>query len=133
MKFTTQHKHLSLFSFSSLTDIVFLLLIFFLLSSSFVIQPGIRVQLPKSEAAEDESQRHVVITVTERGEIFLNGEAVSLDALGSKLRELLDAGGDQFVIIKADQQISLQSAVQVMDIAKGVGVTRLLIATQPPQ
>jgi biopolymer transport protein ExbD len=51
MKFSTQLKPLSVFSHSSLTDIVFLLLIFFLLSSSFVVQSGIKIQLPKSTAA----------------------------------------------------------------------------------
>jgi biopolymer transport protein ExbD len=133
MKFPRQHSHLALFSFSSLTDIVFLLLIFFLLSSSFVIQPGIRVQLPKAEAVEEERQRHIVITVTQAGELFLNDEVVTVETLGSRLESMIRSRGDQLVVIKADQRVSLQSAVQVMDIAKGVGVSRLLIATQPPQ
>jgi biopolymer transport protein ExbD len=131
MKFQTQHKLLSIFSFSSLTDIVFLLLIFFLLTSSFVIQPGIRVQLPRAEAAERESQRHVVITVSRNGDIFLNDRQVTLESLGSFLQAAVGQNRDQMVIIKADQQVSLQMAVQVMDVAKGVGVSKLLIATQP--
>lgn len=131
MKFSTQHKSLAVFSYSSLTDIVFLLLIFFLLSSSFVIQSGIKVQLPKSAAAEQETQRQIVITVTEKGLIFLNDRQVTTESLGAQLAPLIGEDRDKIVIIKADQTVSLQSAVQVMDIAKGVGALRLLIATQP--
>lgn len=130
MRFSTQHKSLSVFSHSSLTDIVFLLLIFFLLSSSFVVQSGIKIQLPKSEIAEQETQRQIVVTVTEKGLIYLNDKQVAAESLGGQLAPLLERDKDKVVIIKADQMVSLQSAVQVMDIAKGVGATRLVIATQ---
>ena len=130
MKFSTQHQPLSVFSYSSLTDIVFLLLIFFLLSSSFVVQSGIKIQLPKSESAEQESQKQIVVTVTEKGLIYLNDKQVAAETLGGQLAPLIDKDRDKVVIIKADQMVSLQSAVQVMDIAKGVGAMRLVIATK---
>ncbi|MEX0602728.1 MAG: biopolymer transporter ExbD [Bacteroidota bacterium] len=131
MKLRTEHKLLTVFSYSSLTDIVFLLLIFFLLSSSFVIQPGIKVQLPKAERSEQESRTQIVITVTEKGQVYLNDQVVAIEMLGGRLSQLLQSSPGEVVVIKADQAVSLQSAVQVMDIAKGVGATRLLIATQP--
>ncbi len=130
MKFATSHKPFPVFSHSSLTDIVFLLLIFFLLSSSFVIQSGIKIQLPKSDAAETETQRQIVVTVTEKGTIYLNDKQVGTETLGGQLAPLLQKDRDKVVIIKADQMVSLQSAVRVMDIAKGVGALRLVIATQ---
>ena len=132
MKFSSQQlKPLAVFSHSSLTDIVFLLLIFFLLSSSFVIQSGIKVQLPKSATGEQETKSQIIITVTEKGLIFLNDRQVTTETLGAQLAPLIGEDRDKIVIIKADQTVSLQSAVQVMDIAKGVGALRLLIATQP--
>jgi len=131
MKFKTENQLLTSFSYSSLTDIVLLLLIFFLLSSSFVIQPGIKVQLPKSERTEKETQRQIVVTLTEKGQIFLNDRSVTVESLGAQLSRMLATSGTDIVIIKADKTVSLQSAVQVMDIAKAVGATRLLIATEP--
>ncbi len=131
MKFKTEHKLLTVFSYSSLTDIVLLLLIFFLLSSSFVIQPGIKVQLPKSEKSEQETQRQIVVTLTEQGQIFLNDKSVTVESLGAQLAQMLTSSETDMVVIKADRTVSLQSAIQVMDIAKGVGATRLLIATEP--
>jgi biopolymer transport protein ExbD len=118
-------------SFSALTDLVLLLLIFFLLSSSFVIHPGIKVQLPKSATAEVEDRRDIVITLTEQGTIFLNNDRVMMETLAAKLLPLVQNDKDRVIVINADRAVSLQSAVQVMDIAKAVGALRFLIATQP--
>lgn len=133
MRFKTEHKLLTIFSFSSLTDIVLLLLIFFLLSSSFVLQPGIKVQLPNSEQADQETLRQIVITLTQRGEIYLNDQKLTMDLLGGRLAQLLVTSQSDLVVIKADRSVSLQTAVAVMDVAKGVGATRLLIATAPEE
>ena len=62
MKIRAENKVLDTFSFSSLTDIVMLLLIFFLLSSSFIIQPGIKVKLPVSDTAESTNEKNITIT-----------------------------------------------------------------------
>jgi len=131
MKFQSDNKLLSMFSFSSLTDIVLLLLIFFLLSSSFVTQPGIKVQLPKAEAAESYDDRKVTITLTEEGTLFLNSRKVTLQTLGKALSEALAQTRDQVVVINADKSVSLQRAVQVIDVAKAVGASRFMIATDP--
>jgi biopolymer transport protein ExbD len=131
MKFQSENQLLSTFSFSSLTDIVMLLLIFFLISSSFVIQPGIKVALPRAETGENESTRAITISLTRKGQIFFNAEQVTLDALGQKIATGLRAMPDQVVVINADRDVTLQNTVQVIDIAKAVGAQRFMIATQP--
>jgi biopolymer transport protein ExbD len=131
MKIKAENKLLAMFSYSSLTDVVMLLLIFFLLSSSFVIQPGIKVQLPKAEMGEAQSLKNITITLTEKGQLFLNVEQVTLENLGKKLSDALGKEGDKVVVIKADKNVTLQNTVQVIDIAKAVGAQRFMIATQP--
>ncbi len=131
MKFKTDNKLLSMFSYASLTDIVFLLLIFFLLSSSFVIQPGIKVQLPHAETGEPQTERQVTITVTEGGEIFYNNERIALSDLGSRLLPVIEQDPENVIIIQADRTVSLQNTIEVIDIAKAVGATRFNIATEP--
>ena len=131
MKFKTEQNLLTAFSFFSLTDIVLLLLIFFILSSSFVFQPGVKVQLPKAETGEPQSDRSLVITLTEQGTIFLNAERIEVPELGPKLATLLPHVPDPVVVLKADWTVSLQQTVQIIDIAKAVGATRFLIATEP--
>jgi len=131
MKIRAENKLLAMFSYSSLTDVVMLLLIFFLLSSSFVIQPGIKVQLPKAEMGEAQSLKNITITLTEKGQLFLNVEQVTLENLGKKLSVALGNDGDKVIVIKADKNVTLQNTVQVIDIAKAVGAQRFMIATQP--
>ena len=131
MTFKTENKLLDIFNFSSLTDIVLQLLIFFLLSSSFVMQTGIKVQLPKAEAAESQSGRNIIITLTDTGDLYLNGDQVTLSTLGSKLVGFVGREKDQVVVIKADKTVSLQRTVEVIDIAKAVGAGKFMIATVP--
>jgi biopolymer transport protein ExbD len=131
MEFKTENKLLAVFSYASLTDIVFLLLIFFLLSSSFVIQPGIKVQLPRAETGEPQTERQIVLTITEGGEVFFNNEQVSLADLGGRLLPVLERDPDNVVIIQADRTVSLQNTIEIIDIAKAVGATRFNIATEP--
>ncbi len=131
MRLKQENKLLSVFSYSSLTDIVLLLLIFFLLSSSFVVQPGIRIQLPRAEAAETTDEQKVTVTLTEKGKLFMNSKAVTLKTLGEHLATALKRTNDQVVVINADRTVSLQSTVQVIDIAKSVGAQRFMIATEP--
>lgn len=130
MKIETSRKHLTTFSFSSLTDIVLLLLIFFLLSSSFIIQPGIKVILPKTETADPHSEKSIYVTVTRGGTIYLNDVQVPLGQLAAELRRFLVSGEKQVVVIMADKDINLETAVKVMDICKAAGAERFLIATQ---
>lgn len=131
MKFKVENKLLAMFSYASLTDIVFLLLIFFLLSSSFVIQPGIKVQLPHAETGEPQTERQVIITVTEGGEIFFNNEQIAIADLGARMLPVIERDPDNVVIIQADRTVSLQNTIEVIDIAKAVGATRFNIATEP--
>jgi biopolymer transport protein ExbD len=132
MRFTTENKLLTMFSYTSMTDIVMLLLIFFLISSSFVTQPGIKVQLPKAEMGETGSDAQILVTLTEKGRVYLNSEQVTVELLGQKLAGLLGTAEGKVVVIRADRGVTLQNTVQVIDIAKAVGAERFMIATVPP-
>ncbi len=131
MNFKSELKPLEIFNFSSLTDIVLLLLIFFLLSSSFVMSTGIKVQLPRAETGEPQSAKNITLTLTDTGALYVNGEQVSLGTLGAKLSDLLRKQEDKLVIIRADRGVSLQSTVEVIDVAKAAGAGKFLIATLP--
>ena len=118
------------FTTISLTDIIFLLLIFFLLSSTFILQPGIKVQLPRTTTTEISSEKSIVVSITKDGALFLNEDFVSIEQLGAKLRTMIMDVGNPILIIRADKNILLERMVEVMDKAKGAGAERFLIATQ---
>jgi len=131
MRFERRNRIEPNFNYASLTDIVLQLLIFFLLSSSFVSSPGIKVALPKSQTSDIQAERQTVITITKSGKIYLNSTEVTTATLAQRLIPVLDKDREQVVIIRADQDVSLQKAVEVIDLAKGVGAQRFMIATEP--
>ncbi len=131
MTFTTSRKRIISYAAISLTDIVLLLLIYFLLSSSFIVQPGIKVTLPRAAAGEVDKADKIYLTVTKSEQLFLNGELVSRDALGARLTALLRIAADKTVIIRADKDLTLEATVRVIDIAKLAGAEKFLIATEP--
>lgn len=130
MNFKTDNKLLTTFAFSSLTDIVLLLLIFFLLSSSFIIQPGIKVQLPKAATSEVSSEKNISITVTRDGAYYLDDQKVTLETLPAHLQQRLVHGQVQLLIMKTDGLVPVQDLIEVMDIAKRLGGQKFLIATE---
>jgi biopolymer transport protein ExbD len=130
MKLRPENKLLDTFSFSSLTDIVMLLLIFFLLSSTFIIQPGIKVKLPLSDVSEATNERSITLTLTKEGETYLNNVKVSLDELPAKWNQLMIMNPDQAIIIRADRDVTIDHTVKVLDIGKKVGASNFNIATE---
>ena len=113
-----------------LIDVVFLLLIFFMLSAHFVTQPGIKLTLPTASTAKLHPEEDVIISITNDNDLYLNEENVNLDNLLEKLRVKLDKSQKKTVIIKADEKIDLGLAVKVMDIAKQAEAEGLVISTK---
>ncbi len=120
---------LTTFSMASLTDIVMLLVIFFLLSSSYIVQPGIKVELPDSETAQVVDEKNIVIAVTREGVVWVQNERTTVARLAASLRPQIIHGSSQTIVIKADKQVSLETAVHVIDQVKAAGGERFLIAT----
>ena len=131
MVFETTKKRLTTFAAISLTDIVFLLLIFFLLSSTFVVQPGIKVRLPKAITATAESKGRIHVTITAEKDIFLNQEKVTKTDLGRQIFRLLQEDQEQVVVIQADKDLTLETTIEVIDIVKMAGAEKFIIATRP--
>ncbi|MDZ7261187.1 MAG: biopolymer transporter ExbD, partial [candidate division KSB1 bacterium] len=131
MDFQTNRKRMVNFSTISLTDIVLLLLIFFLLSSSFIVQPGIKVRLPKATSAQVEPGDRIYITITSQGLLFVNQERVLKNDLGAKLKLMLSQGKEKLVVIKADKELTLEKTIEIVDIARLAGAEKFMIATQP--
>ncbi|HID32851.1 MAG TPA: biopolymer transporter ExbD [bacterium (Candidatus Stahlbacteria)] len=130
MNLSPRLKVIGTFQFISLADIILILIIFFLLASTFIIQPGIKVDLPKALSPEREGEKNILITITKEGNLYLNQRLIDWKHFPSSLyREILKRP-DPMIILYADASIPLQTAVRVLDVAKGAGAKRLLIATR---
>ncbi len=115
-----------------LVDVVFLLLIFFMLSTTFIVSPGIRVNLPQAEAeAVRHEKRDLRIKVDANGYYYLEDQRMSPEDLDGRFEDAARADRDTMVVIEADEQTQHKHVVDVMDRAKTAGLHRLAIATRP--
>ena len=110
-----------------LIDCVFLLLIFFMLTSNFILQPGIRVQLPRAVTSEVIDSENVVIAVTSQDLIYLNEKPVQIGPLTERLRAAGTEGAH--VLIKADRGASVGRVVEIWDLCREIGIAQVNIAT----
>ena len=115
---------------TSLIDIVFMLLIYFLLTTNFMVDEGIKIKLPQANAAAPQTQQEITVYVDKQGQSFLMDEKVPLDQLFKRIKEMVGNDKDRLVVIKADRGLVLNKAVKVMDIVKAAGAGRLCLATE---
>ncbi len=130
MKFERTKKPLSVFSLSSLTDIVFLLLIFFLLTSQFVVQTGVKVKLPASKMNEQSIPTKMIVSLTEEGKVYVGSEEVDVNSLAVKLDELKTELNEDNLIIRADKSVNIELVIKVIDAAKAADITNFTIETE---
>ncbi len=118
---------------TSLIDVVLLLLIFFMISTTFVTQPGIRVNLPKAAAkVNNMAQESNTIVITEENTIYINRQKIrDIQELRDILKNMRSQNQtNDLIVVKADETVAHGVVVSVMDIAKTSGFSRIAIATR---
>ncbi len=133
MRFQTRKQDDVQLEMTPLVDIVFLLLIFFMLSTSLSVNPGIKIDLPKSSAEQVKKKKTTLrVAIEASGHIFLEGKKLSLEQLREKFAAVgKSKGDDALVVIEADRKVYHGLVVKVMDAAKVSGLNKLAIATRP--
>jgi len=111
-----------------LIDMVFILLIFFVVTSSFVKESGIEVNRPTAKSAERQERGNIIISVSKEGEIWIDRRKVAIDALRANVERLHAENPEGSVIIAADKEALTGSLVQALDQARLAGVSNVSIA-----
>jgi len=130
MRLLTKKTRTVVISITSLIDVVLLLLIFFMLTTSFVEQPGMKLDLPETESTTAENMDELTVTISSEGEIYLGKELIELENLKAALIKFKDENNTSSLVIKADKTTPHGTVVQVMDIAKISGLEKLIIASE---
>lgn len=131
MKINRKHKTItSLVDLAPMTDMVFQVLLFFIISSSFVVEPGIKVNLPKSQTSEIQVQQKMILTVDKDQQIFIDKKLVSLEELENRVKLSLPYYKEKVVVIRADKTVPHGLVVQIMDKCRLAGAEKLAIATE---
>lgn len=109
-----------------------LLLIFFLLTSQFVLQTGVKIKLPGSKLNEKSLPSELVVTITAEQQIFAGSEklAVTPEQLVSKLIELKNKSSQENLIIRADKTVPIELIIKVIDAAKAAQIEKFIIETE---
>ena len=115
---------------TSLIDIVFLLLIYFLLTTNFMVDEGIKIKLPQARASKPQVEEAITIYVDKEGRSYLNDQEITIGDLFKRIKEMIGNNKDKLVVVRADRGVILNKAVKVMDVAKAAGAGRLCLATE---
>lgn len=120
---------LTMFSQSSLTDIILLLLIFFLLTSSFVSNFGIKVNIPQAETGTTTDAQQISVAITNEGNFFVDGEQVARGSLSNAIREANQNKPNSTLVVRADKDAKVDDAVLAMNIGRALDLN-IVMATE---
>lgn len=131
MNFRTKNRKPLELSLTPMIDVVFLLLIFFMVTTTFSKESMIKIQLPQADGVERSQEKQLVLTIDQAGLYFLDGKAVG-DKSTEKLTIALDGviNKQRPLLINADARAPIQSAISVLDIASKKGFKNITFATQ---
>lgn len=113
-------------------DVVFQLVVFFMVSTTFIITPGISLVLPSSQTAEPVAMSKLIITVVARDEIYYNKEQHTLSSLNERLAEITEAEKEQIktVVLEGDRSISYSLLVEILDVLRVNGFKGVNLRTR---
>ena len=112
-------------------DVVFILLIFFIVTANFIKEPGLEVNRPDSETAEPTENAAILIAVGNAGEIYMDGRRIDKRQVKANVVRLLAENPQGSVVIQADEKATADTIMDVMDGAREAGVYNISLASEP--
>jgi biopolymer transport protein ExbD len=132
MKFHHPNKRDASFNLTPLIDVVFQLLIFFMLTTTFSsLENRVKVNLPSGDFTAVEPSKNITITITEDNTIYLNGKLIDPLRITESIATELKKEPGKIVVLEADKNVLHGKVISVMDLLKKGGADKIAIATQP--
>ncbi len=122
------HSHLDI---APLIDIVFLLLVFFMLTSTFLVPEAIELELPESASATVTEITPITVALNASDELSLNGKPIQLQQLRQAIEPLIAESADVAITLKSDAHTEVQQLLKVMDEIRAAGGSNVALATTP--
>lgn len=114
---------------SPLLDVVFILLIFFIVTTVFVRETGVEVDKPQSITAQQLEQTVILLAITDDGQVYYDGNNIGVAGIRGTLEQLLQTD-DRPVVIQTDKNVAAQQLVEVIDEVKLAGAKVVNLATE---
>ncbi|MEZ8271889.1 ExbD/TolR family protein [Vibrio splendidus] len=115
---------------TSMLDIVFIMLIFFIVTSSFVRESGVEVNRPQASNVVSQKDAGIFVAITSANDIFIDKRVVDVERVQATLEHLLLEQPDASLVIQADEHAYNGTVVKVMDAAKGAGIKNIALAAE---
>ena len=131
MQFADPPRRRPNINITSLIDVLFLLLTFFLVTTSFIEQSALKIELPSTENSETVKQeRRFILDMGSNGQMSFDGVGVDKNSLVARLKGAIDEiNAGSGLVLRADETISHGNVMTVLDMIKGAGVRKFVIAT----
>lgn len=129
MRFREKRITKSVINLTSMVDMLFLILLFFLVTSSFIEQPNIKLELPSTRYASTSKLEERTLTISQDGKLFFQNEPVERKELISVLKNAFLKQDDKTLVLRADKNVPYGAVVDIMDAAKGAGLRRIVAPT----
>lgn len=112
-------------------DVVFILLIFFIVTANFIKDPGLEINRPDSETAEITENAAILIAIGPAGEIYMDGRRIDVRQVKANVVKMLADNPQGSVVIQADERAVADTIIKVMDGAREAGVNAISLASEP--
>ncbi|MES0874518.1 ExbD/TolR family protein [Sinimarinibacterium thermocellulolyticum] len=113
-------------------DVIFIMLIFFIVTTTFVREAGIEINRPSAETAVKQEQSNILVAISAEGEVWIDGQRVDIRELRGLIRKLKSENPEAAVIVQADRDARAGLLVQAMDQARLAGVRDVAVAAEQP-
>ena len=118
-------------SLTPMLDVVFIMLIFFIVTANFIKEPGLEVNRPDSDTSEIQENAAILIAIGNNDEIYMDGRRIDVRQVKANVLKLLADNPQGSVVIQADEAASADAIIQVMDGARDAGVFDISLAAEP--
>jgi biopolymer transport protein ExbD/biopolymer transport protein TolR len=113
-----------------LVDVVLVLLIIFMITAP-VLQSGIEVAVPKTKTVKEITEERLVISIDKEQRVFLGNDPININEVADKLHQKIRDPQNQYIFVRADENVPFGAFATVMDAVKSSGITNVSIVTQP--
>ena len=129
-KMLQEHDEKEEIDMTPMLDVVFILLIFFIVTASFVKEAGIDVNRPEAATAIKKERANILVAISDKGDIWINKRKVDIRSVQANIERLKAENPQGTVVIQADQKSTTDTLIKVMDSARAAGVFDVSIAAQ---
>lgn len=127
---SNEDEPISAINVTPFVDIILVVLIIFMVTTPMIMQPSIKIQLPKASSGEDAPPSQLTVSINAAGDLQVNGQATTVEALTEQAKKYQIENPDVQAIVAADKEVAHGKVIAVIDAIKSAGILKFAITTE---